>query len=108
MFSWLLPKTNPFEFSKTTKASLILLSAAALFIGIGYALRPVANIVETIDSSDDLDEILDEIFGKGVDLQDSDCKIIESTEDVTSNDESTEDITSIKESSESIESSSSS
>jgi len=102
MFSWLLSKTNPFQFSKTTKTSLILLSAAALFIGIGYALRPVADIVETIDSSDDdLGEILDEIFGKCFDLQD--CKIIESTEDKTS----TEDITSIKESSESIESSSS-
>jgi hypothetical protein len=38
-----------FELSTTTKISLVIFSSAALFFGIGYALRPVAEIIQEME-----------------------------------------------------------
>ena len=52
---------NTFSLSTSAKVGFVLTGAAALLFGIGYALRPVADIIDDIDddSSDSSDSSSD-------------------------------------------------
>ena len=45
---WNTTEDKPFELSIGTKAILFVMASGVLFFGIGYALRPVSDIIDDI------------------------------------------------------------